>query len=205
MTRQATAIAVPSVATPATDTKYTSRLRRKTLTYKDYAAITPNNNGNYQLINGNIVFMPSPTPQHQRVVRRLSNELENYVRQNDLGEVFFAPLDTYFDDINTFQPDILFIKKDRAHIIGAKKIEGAPDFVVGILSEGNAPKEMAFKKYIYETFMVREYWVINLKKMTIVQYLNEEGEFQKIGTFKTTEAVKSIVMEGFQTKLSDLL
>ncbi len=202
MTRQATTIAVTPQA-PAT--KRTSRLRRTILTYKDYAAITPANNGNYELINGNIVFMSSPTPQHQRVVRRLSNELDNYVRQNDLGEVFFAPLDTSFDEINTFQPDILFIKKDRAHIIGAKKIEGAPDFVVEILSEGNAPKEMAFKKYIYETFMVREYWVLNLKKKTVVQYLNEEGEFQKIGTFNAEEIVKSSVLDGFQTKLEDLL
>jgi Uma2 family endonuclease len=64
---------------------------------------------------------------------------------------------------------------------------------------------MAFKKYIYETFMVREYWVVNLKKNTIVQYLNEEGEFQKTGTFKGSEIVKSVVMEGFQTKLEDLL
>ncbi len=202
---QATAIAISSVATKPPAPERASRVRRTVLTYKDYAAITPANNGNYELINGNIVFMASPTPKHQRVVRRLSNHLENYVLQNDLGEVFFAPLDTTFDEINTFQPDILFIKKERAHIIGAKKIEGAPDFVVEILSDGNTPKEMAFKKYIYETFMVREYWVVNLKKKTIAQYLNEEGEFLKLGTFKAGEEVKSVVLEGFQTKLEDLL
>ncbi|MFN0036115.1 MAG: Uma2 family endonuclease [Saprospiraceae bacterium] len=202
---QATAIVAATIAAAPPATRRASRVRRKILTYEDYAAITPANNGNYELVNGNIVFMSSPTPRHQRVVRRLSNQLENLVRQNDLGEVFFAPLDTSFDEINTFQPDILFIKKERAHIIGPKKIEGAPDFVVEVLSEGNTPKEMAFKKYIYETFMVGEYWLINLQKKTIAQYLNEEGEFQKLGTFKVSEAVKSVVLEGFQTKLEDLL
>jgi len=204
-TMQTTAIAVATVATKPPAQKRADRVRRRLLTYKDYAAITPNDNGNYELINGNIVFMPSPTPQHQRVVRRLSNEMENHVRQNNLGEVFFAPLDTTFDEINTFQPDILFIRKDRTHIIGAKKIEGAPDLVIEVLSEGNTPKVMSFKKHIYETFLVGEYWVLDLKKKTIVQYLNEEGEFQKINTFKATEAVKSVVLEGFLTKLEDLL
>jgi Uma2 family endonuclease len=202
MTRHTTVISsTPQV--PAK--KRTSRLRRTILTYKDYAAITPANNGNYALINGNIIFIPSPTPQHQDVVTELAMLLRVFAKTNDLGKVFTAPLDITFDELNTFQPDIIFIKKDRAHFIGAKKVEGAPDFVVEILSEGNIPKEMAFKKYIYETFMVREYWVVNLKKKTIVQYLNEEGEFQKIGTFNDTEVVKSIAMEGFQTKLEDLL
>ncbi len=202
---QTTAIAVSTVAAKQPATKRSSRVRRTRLTYEDYAAITPANNGNYELINGNLVFMPSPTPQHQRIVRRLTNAIENYVHQNDLGEVFFAPLDVLFDETNTLQPDILFIKKERANIIGAKKIEGAPDFVIEVLSEGNAPKEMAFKKYIYETFMVSEYWVLNLKNKTIAQYLNEAGEFQKIGTFKSGELVKSAVLDGFQTKLDDLL
>ena len=204
-TMQTTAIAVATVATKPPAQKRADRVRRTFLTYKDYAAITPHDNGNYELINGNIVFMPSPTPQHQHVVLRLSYELHNFVRTNDLGKVFFAPLDTTFDEINTFQPDILFIKKGRASIIGAKKIEGAPDLLVEVLSDGNTPKVMSFKKHIYETFLVREYWVVDLKKKTIVQYLNEEGEFQKLGTFKVSDVIKSTVLEGFEIKLEDLL
>ena len=202
---QTTAIAVATVATKPPTQKRAAPVRRRLLTYKDYAAITPNDNGNYELINGNIDFMPSPTPQHQDVVAELTTQMRIFAKSNDLGKVFTAPLDTTFDEINTFQPDILFIKKDRAHIIGAKKIEGAPDLVIEVLSEGNTPKVMSFKKHIYETFLVGEYWVVDLKKKTIVQYLNEEGEFQKLGSFKATDAIKSIVLEGFQTKLEDLL
>ncbi len=36
--------------------------RKKILTYDDYAALTPPDSGNYELHNGKIVFMPSPTP-----------------------------------------------------------------------------------------------------------------------------------------------
>lgn len=175
------------------------------LTYEDYAALTPPDSGNYELHDGKIIFMASPTPQHQRTARRLSTRLDNFLAKNPKGELFFAPLDTLFDDINTFQPDVLFIAKERAFIIGPKKIEGAPDFVVEIQSEGNTAKEMNYKKYIYATFMVREYWVVNLKKETITQYINEEGEFRQAGIYNKEKAVESEVLSGFQVSLAELL
>ncbi len=180
------------------------KTRKKLLTYKDYATLTPPDSGNYELHNGKIIYMPSPTPLHQRVARRLSTRIDNFLEKNKLGEVFFAPLDTFFDEINTFQPDVLFISKDRAAIVSLKKIEGAPDFVVEIQSEGNTPKEMSYKKHIYETFMVREYWVINLKKETITQYLNDEGEFRQTGIFSKDKVVVSEVLKDFQVSLREL-
>jgi Uma2 family endonuclease len=68
---QTTAIAVSTVAAKQPATKRSSRVRRTRLTYEDYAAITPANNGNYELINGNLIFIPSPTPEHQDVVTEL--------------------------------------------------------------------------------------------------------------------------------------
>ncbi len=115
------------------------------------------------------------------------------------------PLDTVFDEINTLQPDILFISKDRLSIVGAKKIEGAPDFVIEIQSEGNSPREMSYKKYIYETFLVRDYWVINLKKETITQYLNEEGKFRQVGIFGKDKELISSVLSGFKVSLAALM
>jgi Uma2 family endonuclease len=87
MTRPANS---PSVTPSASTPKRTSRLRRTLLTYKDYAAITPANNGNYELIDGNIVFMPSPTPLHQDVVTELAVLLRVFAKTNDLGKVFTA-------------------------------------------------------------------------------------------------------------------
>ena len=181
------------------------KTRKKRLTYKDYAALTPPDSGNYELHNGKIVYMPSPIPLHQDIVTELSAQMRIHANHHKLGKVYSSPLDVVFDEINTLQPDVLFISKDRASIIGSKKIEGAPDFVVEIQSEGNSPKEMSYKKYIYETFMVREYWVINLKKETITQYLNEEGEFRQAGIYAKDKDVISSVLTGFKASLAALL
>ena len=180
------------------------KTRKKLLTYKDYVALTPPDSGNYELHNGQIVYMASPTPHHQDIATELTTQMRIFAKQRQLGKVYSAPLDTVFDEINTLQPDVLFIAKERLAIIGPKKIEGAPDFVVEIQSGGNTPKEMGYKKYVYETFMVREYWVINLKKETITKYLNEEGEFRQAGIFSKDEEVASDMLSGFRVSLKEL-
>ncbi len=181
------------------------KTRKKILTYADYATLTPTDSGNYELHQGKILYMPSPTPHHQDVAMNLSSRMHLYASQGKLGKVFTAPLDTVFDSFTTFQPNILFIAKERSHIIGDKKIEGAPDLVVEVLSASNNPKEMSYKKHIYESFMVREYWLINLKKLTITVYNNIEGELLPIGVFKGDDEVESQVIPGFKVAVQDVL
>ncbi len=84
--------------------------RKKILTYDDYAALTPPDSGNYELHNGKIVFMPSPTPRHQDIVTALTAYMRIFAMENKLGKVYTAPLDVVFTTINTFQPDISFPK-----------------------------------------------------------------------------------------------
>ncbi len=178
--------------------------RKKILTYDDYAALTPAGSGLYELLNGKIIEMPSPTPAHQRVARQLFKKMDAFVELNQLGELFFAPLDTVFDQTNTFQPDILFISKSRSAIIEAKKIDGAPDLVVEILSDGNTAKEMSYKKYIYESSGVLEYWIVNLLKQTVTVYNNIEGELLPSGIFPPSEKAISQILPGFELPVSDL-
>jgi Uma2 family endonuclease len=178
--------------------------RKKILTYDDYAALTPAGSGLYELQNGKIIEMPSPTPSHQRVAKQLFKKMDAFIEQHQLGELFFAPLDTVFDQTNTFQPDILFISKNRKAIIQEKKIEGAPDLVVEILSDGNTAKEMSYKKYIYESSGVLEYWIVNLLKQTVTVYNNIEGELLPSGIFPPSEKAISQILSGFDLPVSDL-
>lgn len=181
------------------------KTRKKVLTYDDYAALTPPDSSNYELHNGKIIYMPSPTPRHQDVAMNLSARMFLHASNKDLGKVFQAPLDTKFDEINTFQPDILFISKNHLSIIGKKKIEGAPDLVVEILSESNKPKEMSYKKYIYESYLVKEYWLINLEKSSVSVYHNAEGELLPLGIFSRNDVIESKVLVGFKISVKEIL
>ena len=176
----------------------------KMLTYDDYVRLTPPDSGNYELHNGKIIYIATPIPQQQIFSDNLTTNLTVYLRKNKKGRVISAPMDTVFTPYDTLQPDILFLGTDRLHLIGNKKIEGAPDLVVEILSPSNSAKEMGYKKLVYEMSNVREYWVVNLVKKTLTQYENVEGEFMMRRVFQEKDTLTSLVIEGFETKMSDL-
>jgi Uma2 family endonuclease len=174
------------------------------LTYEDYARLTPPDNGNYELHNGKIIFMATPIPAHQMFSDNLLTEMNVYIKRHKLGRVISAPMDTVFTTYDTLQPDLLFLSNERLHLIGNKKIEGAPDLVVEILSPSNNPKEMGYKKLVYEFSGVREYWIVNLDKKILTQYENVNGEFFQRRIFQATDTLTSIILEGFETSMNDL-
>ena len=176
----------------------------KLLTYADYARLTPPDSGNYELHNGKIIFMPTPTPLHQRISRKLSTRLDIFIEKNKCGEMFTAPMDTVFTPHDTFQPDILFIDKNRLEIIGAKNIEGVPDLIIEIVSPGNSQKEMSYKKYVYETSGVREYWLIHPEKQTVAQYENIENELVRLNVLNIDDLLQSKIVEGFEIKVKEI-
>lgn len=69
---------------------------------------------------GEITMTPSPIPLHQIVIMELSFQMLRFVKAQDQGKVFVAPLDVSLDEKNIFQPDIFFIRKDNLSIIGEK-------------------------------------------------------------------------------------
>ncbi|MEQ1743815.1 MAG: Uma2 family endonuclease [Saprospiraceae bacterium] len=176
-----------------------------TLTYDDYVALTPPDSGDFELLDGYLIFMATPTPDHQDAVTELCARMRLFASSRKLGKVFSAPLDVVFTPHDTLQPDILFIPAEGLHIIGDKKIEGAPDLVVEVLSDSNKPKEQRYKKEIYESHGVREYWLINLEKATVTVYQNRSGELVTAGVFKKNDLVSSDVLPGFEVRVSDLL
>ena len=178
--------------------------RIKLLTYDDYAKLTPPDSGNYELHNGQIIYMPTPIPKHQKISGKLHYLLFGHILAHKLGEVYAAPMDTKFTEHDTVQPDLLFIAQDRLSIIGDKKIEGAPDFIIEIHSPGNTAKDMSYKKHLYESFDVKEYWVVYPAKNIIKQYENYEGEFVLVRQYGKGDVLQSIVIQGFVLNVSDI-
>ncbi|MDZ7935503.1 MAG: Uma2 family endonuclease [Emticicia sp.] len=176
----------------------------KLLTYNDYVKLTPPDSGNFELLNGRIFFMASPKPSHQDVSSLLHTFLGFYIVQNKLGKLFTAPMDVIFTEHDTFQPDLLFISKERLNIIGENKIEGSPDMVVEILSPSNNDTEMSYKKHIYEVSGVKEYWLINVEKQTLKLYKQVDNELRWQRDIQKNEVLKSEIIQGFELELSKI-
>ncbi|MDA8334887.1 MAG: Uma2 family endonuclease [Peptococcaceae bacterium] len=58
-------------------------------TYDDYAKLPEGSR--YQLIRGELVVAPAPTPFHQEVSSNLNDRLHRFVRENAPGSVLYPP------------------------------------------------------------------------------------------------------------------
>ena len=173
-------------------------------TYSDYAELPEG--APYQLINGHLVMTPSPTPYHQKVSWRLMKVIDDFLESQSehIGQAFAAPLDVYFEATEVFQPDLIFIRQEREHIIGEQKIEGAPDLVVEILSEATAYYDLRHKKAIYAKHGVSEYWIVDpMAKSFEIYELRDEG-YQLISEAKAAGTVHSKVLAGLSSDVASI-
>lgn len=113
-----------------------------------------------ELIAGELVYEPAPVYRHQRAVARLVVALSEYSARYG-GEVLCAPIDVELGEHDVLQPDVIYISADRAGIITDKRIVGAPDLIVEILSPSTAYYDLRVKKRLYERAGVCEYWIVD--------------------------------------------
>ena len=151
-------------------------LKEKTNTVKDYKLLPEG--APYQLIEGELIMTPSPNSLHQMISGNLFEMIRKVAKEKCGGTVLYSPIDVYLDEENVFQPDIVFISKERSAIIKEDGIHGAPDIVIEILSPSTAYYDMKKKFRVYERCGVREYWIVDpgMKGVEIFA-LTDKGEF----------------------------
>jgi Uma2 family endonuclease len=140
------------------------------LTIENYK-ILPETGPRYQLIAGRLYMAPAPNRYHQDISRNLEYILLEYLEEHPIGKLYDAPFDVYLDDHNVFQPDILVVLNDRLSILTDAGAEGAPDFVVEILSPKTARLDRDNKRGVYAEAGVRELWIIAPETQRIEVYL----------------------------------
>lgn len=134
-----------------------------------------------QLINDVLVMSPAPLTSHARIQAQIFAAINSFVEGNEIGEVFFAPVDVYLNNKNAFQPDILFILKDRKDIIKEQGVYGAPDLVIEVLSKRTRKNDLGKKKDVYESTGVKEYWVVDPETKWCQGFILENHVYKSLG------------------------
>ena len=101
-----------------------------------------------EVFDGVIYDMSSPSQIHQTISMELSNIIYNYLKSKEgTCQVFSAPFDVKLSDnpLTIIQPDIMIIC-DKNKLDG-KRCNGAPDFIIEIVSPGNPTDDYVRKLY----------------------------------------------------------
>ena len=159
-------------------------------TYQDLLT-APDDGNRYEIFKGELIVTPSPIVKHQIASANLFLLIGNHIKRNNLGTLLSAPTDVYFDEETVVKPDLLFVSVDREHILEERRINGAPDLVIEILSAGTAERDRGFKYRRYEKEGVREYWIADPKEETLDVYLLQKNSFKLHGQFSNDHKASS--------------
>lgn len=148
-------------------------IQPKLITLEQYEALPEDTRA--EVFDGQIYYMAGPSQEHQTISTELTTILNTYIKNSKgICKVFHAPFDVKLSDkpLTIVQPDLMIIcDKDK---LDGKRCNGAPDFIIEIVSPNNPADDYIRKLYYYKNAGVREYWIVDSRRKTVtVNYFEE--------------------------------
>jgi Uma2 family endonuclease len=150
-----------------------------------------------EIIEGKLFVAAAPSTRHQRLIIELVLLIGNFLRQHRLGTLFAAPTEVKFDELDAVEPDIFVVLKNSRAEITEKRVVGAPDWIIEVLSPSNSEYDLNIKRKLYRNHGVL-YWVINPVDETITVW-DEEKQI-----YKTGDEIDVSVLSGFRLNVTEL-
>ena len=169
-------------------------------TYADYLSLDDGNR--YELIDGELRMMSSPSVRHQEIVTELFRQLANFL-EGKTCRVYPAPFDVRLfereedtpEDITTVvQPDLLVLcDRSKADAQGCK---GAPDMIIEVLSPATQRHDRIVKLNLYQRAGVKEYWIVSPEDQTVQVLLPENGCLRPYELYIRNDIAKVHTLDG---------
>ena len=154
-------------------------------------------------INGVIYDMsPSPSYQHGIIDGNIYHAIKTGLKDS-LCLVFMENLDYKYhpeENDDYVVPDIMIIC-DKTKLDG-KRCNGAPDFIIEIISPGNPADDYIRKLYYYQKFGVREYWIVDPQRKSVTVNFFEKNILNVPYTFDSI--IKVSIYEDLYIDFSDI-
>ncbi len=157
-----------------------------------------------ELIDGKLYAMTPPSRIHQKLSIRTATIIQNYIDSNKGScEVYAAPF-----AVNLNENDETWVEPDISVICDQNKLsdrgcEGAPDWIIEVVSPSSTRMDYAIKLFKYRTAGVREYWIVNPMKKAVQIYVFEGIEDSNLFSFD--DEIPVYIFNGLTIRISDLL
>lgn len=157
-----------------------------------------------ELIDGQLYNMAPPSLIHQTILFNLGRKIADYIdAQKGNCKVLPAPF-----AVNLTGNDKTWVEPDLSVICDKSKLsdrgcEGAPDWIIEIVSPSTQQHDYGIKLFKYRTSGVREYWIVNPATQTVNVYDFEQSAFTAQYTF--AESIPVGLYPGFFICISALI
>jgi Uma2 family endonuclease len=152
-----------------------------------------------ELVDGMVVQRVAARDIHEDLQGWLLLIMRGYISAKGLGIVRGSRTAVKITEHRGRLPDIVFVRKENAHIVQEDGIFGTPDLVVEIWSPGDRLSDMLAKEADYKSIGVLEIWFVDQQRRQVrVLRKGREGYEEKV---MKKGVLRSEVVEGFWVKV----
>jgi Uma2 family endonuclease len=181
--------------------------RKASETLADLLAI-PEPERRHELIEGVIMEKGASSAEHGGVQRRLSARIDPFERRPGGrwpgGWWFATEVDVYFDEANTFRPDVAGWRRERMpEQPRGTPVMVRPDWVCEILSTIRR-NDLIKKKRVYHRYGVMHYWILDpIEEVLTVERWAPDG-YTEILIAERTDVVRAEPFEALPLVIGTL-
>jgi Uma2 family endonuclease len=146
-----------------------------------------------ELVDGEVIMSPSPTPDHQVILGELHIRLRAWADRNPPAFVGLSPFDVRIAPGRIVQPDLFVLRRGLPS--WAQPLQAVPELVVEVLSSRVNYDRLA-KRLLYAEAGVLEYWIVDpaTREVEVVQGLATVA--------RAKDRVVSVVLLGLEVDLA---
>jgi Uma2 family endonuclease len=120
----------------------------------------PSDGNRYEIVDGELLVTPAPTPNHQVVLGRLYVALASYLEPYaDVAVTFFFPADIIWSEAEYVQPDLFVVPAAQA--TGNWRDYQTLLLAIEVVSPSSARGDRFTKRRLYQRRGVGAYWIVD--------------------------------------------
>jgi prevent-host-death family protein len=178
------------------------------VTYEEYLELVENSEQRFELIDGVIYNMASPSYRHQHAVHELHGAFYIWFKGKSctpLTSPFDVTLKKSENNICVVQPDIL-VMCDRNNLDKKGKYKGIPSLAIEVLSTATRSKDMIKKLELYQLCGVKEYWIVDTNREQVLVYTLKDNDISDMKCYSSGKDtfIESDIFEGLKVNVGDV-
>lgn len=187
--------------------------KKEGLSYRDFIELTEHSDRRYELIDGIVYQLSSPSFTHQKIIGDFHVEFRDYFQDIPGCSPFLSPFDIELirkgnlhqskeidDNINVVQPDLMVLCDFEKDVNEKDRYKGIPTLVVEILSSHNRSNDRVRKLGLYMESGIKECWHVDPKNNTVTVFSFYDNDIQDEIIYTSRDVyAHSIYFKGLKT------
>ena len=172
-----------------------------TITGAQFDAMPYEEGRRWELVNGKLISVSSPTPRHQDIVSEILHALRHYLRENKIEGRAFPDVEFALTENDRVRPDVCVLLGDTARRLDPDKVPvpGAPDIAIEVISPTERASESHDKVLAYLRNGTTEVWQVYPKSQTVQIHRGEAAR-----SLEWSLPIKTDLLPGFALQLASL-